>query len=110
MGAVEKSTIKPPEAPPRQRSPRPGYGPKPRDHSPFCVEGPSIFDECLRNPITSPPAADLEGPEEKQSASSRLPQLSSRIAPSAGKSYLDKPSTSPDPFGARVEMDAPPSV
>ena len=50
------------------------------------------------------------GPDEKQSASTRLPQLSSRIAPSAGKSYLDKPSTSPDPFGARVEMDAPPSV
>merc|ERR1719225_2475366 len=106
---AEQNTLKP-VAPVRQRSPKPGYGPKPRDHSPFCVEGPSIFDECLRNPITSPPAADPEGPEEKQSASTRLPQLSSRIAPSAGKSYLDKPSTSPDPFGARVEMDAPPSV
>merc|ERR1719225_42454 len=106
---AEQNTLKP-VAPIRQRSPKPGYGPKPRDHSPFCVEGPSIFDECLRNPITSPPAADPEGPEEKQSASTRLPQLSSRIAPSAGKSYLDKPSTSPDPFGARVEMDAPPSV
>ena len=104
--AVEKSTIKPPEAPPRQRSPRPGYGPKPRDHSPFCVEGPSIFDECLRNPLTSIPK---DAGEEEEPPIPR-PQLSSRIAPSPGKSYLDKPSTSPDPFGARVEMDAPPSV
>ena len=94
----EQDTLKAPEAPPRQRSPKPGYGAKPRDHSPFCGEGPSVFDECLRNPLsTATITPEREIP---------LPQL---IAPSQGRSYLDKPSTSPDPFGARVEMDAPPS-
>ena len=94
----EQDTLRTPEAPPRQRSPKPGYGAKPRDHSPFCIEGPSVFDECLRNPLsTATITPEREIP---------LPQL---IAPSQGRSYLDKPSTSPDPFGARVEMDAPPS-
>jgi len=98
----DQDSMMPPEAPPRQRSPKPGYAPKVRDHSPFCVEGPSVFDECLRNPITSP--------LKNQESEIPKPQLSSRIAPSQGRSYLDKPSTSPDPFGARVELDAPPSA
>ena len=96
--AIKEQDTLTPQAPPRQRSPKPGYGAKPRDHSPFCLEGPSVFDECLRNPLsTATITPEREIP---------LPQL---IAPSQGRSYLDKPSTSPDPFGARVEMDAPPS-
>ena len=69
----------------------PGYGPKPRDHSPVRPTEPSIFDSGLPQSF-SPPDNGL-----------------GQIGPSSGKSYLDdKPSTSPDPFGATIdEMDMP---
>lgn len=101
----ERKSLQAPEAPPRQRSPGRGYGPKPREHSPFLPEGPSYFESALRNPISKLP------PEEEPEEVVQEPvRKTSRIAPSHGKSYLDKPSTSPDPFARSIEMDAPPSV
>ena len=91
-----------PVPPPRLKSPRPAYSPKPRDHSPYVSDTPSVFDSALRNPLARD---DVEPPIEQQQ------YIPSRIAPSPGKAYLDKPSTSPDPFGSRVvEMDAPPTA
>jgi hypothetical protein len=70
----------------------PGYGPKPRDHSPVRPTEPSIFDSGLPQSFSPP--------------DNGLGQI---VGPSSGKSYLDdKPSTSPDPFGATIdEMDMP---
>ena len=70
----------------------PGYGPKPRDHSPVRPTEPSIFDSGLPQSFSPP--------------DNGLGQI---VGPSSGKSYLDdKPSTSPDPFGATIdEMDIP---
>lgn len=99
---AQNTSLAPPDAPPRQKSPGRGYGPKPREHSPFLSEGASYFQSALSNPISKLPA------EEEDLSKERRP---SRIGPSPGKSYLDNPSTSPDPFAARsFEMDSPPSV
>ena len=59
------------------------YAPKQRDHT--TAHQPTVFDTAMTQPLSA-----------------------NRIAPSMGKSYLDKPSSSPDPFGMRVEMDIPP--
>ena len=92
---------------PERNLPHPGYGPKPREHSPFRPAGDAGFlDSAIGKPIsnigqTVPPLEPVPPTEE--------PMERQRILPSSGKSYLDKPSTSPDPFGTRVEMDIPPS-
>ena len=65
-----------------------GYAPKQREHSPMRPSSPSVFDTAINFDTLSP---------------------NDRIAPSPGKSYLDKPSTSPDPFAAK-SMDIPPSA
>lgn len=80
----------------------PGYGPKPRDHSPFRPQEPSVFDAALGRPASRNQSDAPTSPDFKT--------FSAKVAPSPGKSYLDKPSLSPDPFGNRVEMDAPPSA
>ena len=83
---------------PERNLPHSGYGPKPREHSPFRPAGDAGF---LDSAVGKPISTMGQPPEE--------PREHRKMLPSSGKSYLDKPSTSPDPFGTRVEMDIPPS-
>ena len=77
--------------------PHPTYAPKPREHSPYRNTAEAGFlDSAIGKPISN--VSKVNDDIEKR-----------RMQPSSGKSYLDKPSSSPDPFGTRVEMDIPPS-
>ena len=85
----------------------PRYGPKAREHSPLGPAEPSIFDSVMPQSFTdnrNQLSADTHSEPYIQGGTSL------GIAPSSGKGYLDKPSTSPDPFGAKsFEVDLPPT-
>lgn len=93
-----------------QRLAPPGYGPKPRDHSPFRPPEPSVFTAALERPLGRNQEDSYDFNNERPISPDYRKSLQAKVAPSPGKSYLDKPSLSPDPFGNRVEMDAPPSA
>ncbi len=122
------------------RRPSDTYSPKQREHSPYRPDIPNIFDSSLgQRQIPIPSDLDANQIAEKDlnmaspfnlhqgahspthrphspTAAAAAPphHPAKRIAPSPGKSYLDKATASNDPFGARsLELDPnepPPSA